>query len=286
MPKEYTLEFQPAQKRRRDLITRFFLGFGAIILLLVIASAFAAQKDGAIDRIINAYFRPTEPETEAEEGAWNYEGSALFLLCETDAAAQNLRFVFLARVNAGRRQITIFPLSPQAKAPVGAREITLEQALREGGVKALQTAAEALTETRIDRYIASDDNGFTKTINTLGSVTVKLDERISYNSPRDFTLTLAEGTQRLQGDMLLRYFRYLGTLKEDPPMRQGALLALVLETYLVPKNADSPEKLEQKFSMLVNSIQTDVSVMDLSANRDLLLALLAEPAKITIEVKE
>ena len=284
MPEQYDLEFEPVRRRRKGLVTRFLLGFGAIFLLLVIASAFAMQRDGFLDRFIRTYIRPTETETETQPNQWNYTGSATLLLSQTDAAAQSLRFVFLVRADAAQKSILIFPLSPKAKAPYGGREITLEQALRAGGVKELQAAVEALTESKIDRYITADDAAFTNTVNWMGSVKLQLEQGIRYRG--DFDLTLAKGTSSLSGDMLLRYFRYLGTRKEDPPLAQGELLRMVLETYLVPKNAQGAAALEKKFEELSKRLETDISITDFYTQRDLLLALLAEDGQIQIEVKE
>jgi len=280
--KAYDLEFQPKERRRRDQALRFLGGFCAIVLLLGIVSAIALQRDGLVDQILDA-LRPTEAPTDPPEGAWTYTGSALILLCGTDNAGQSLRFCALARVDVTQRQLHVFPLSPRAMAPWDGREASLEQTLREGGPKALKAAVEALTEGAVDRYICSDDKGFVTAVNLMGSVTVQVDERIRYRGA-DFTLTLAEGTQRLQGDMLLRYFRYLDTLEEGGALAQGELLARVLETYLA--KALDEKQLEALFNGLMNIIQTDISVNDFYTRRELLLAILDESGQFVIDVKE
>jgi len=283
MPRQpYNLEFQPKERRRRDQALRFLGGFCAIVLLLGIISIVAVQRDGLLDDFLEA-LRPTEAPTEPPPDAWLHTGSALFLLCETDDRQQDLRFCALVRADVTRRQLHVFPLSPQAMAPHEETEISLEQALREGGPKALKAAAEALTEGEIDRYICSDDSGFVTAVNALGSVTVQVDERIRYRGAQ-FTLTLAEGTQRLQGDMLLRYFRYLGTLKEDAALRQGELLARVLETYIA--KALDAQQMETHFNTLMNILQTDVTVNDFYTRREMLLDILANGDKFTVDVRE
>ena len=269
----YNLDFQPAQTKRSENLTRFLLGFGAIFLLLGIASAYLLHKDGLLDQIIGTYFSTAEPETEPEEDVWDYSGSATILLCQTDAARQELRFVAVVRADAGKRQLTIFPLSSKMKAPWGDSEITLEQALREGGFRQLKAAVTALTEAPVDRYVSADDSGFTKAVNAMGIVTVQVEKRIVYRSEA-FGVTMAEGTQPLGGDPLLRYFRYLNTLKEDGPAIQGELLKKVLETYLVPGNAETPEQMEKAFGSLVNLLETDISVTDFYTRREMIQALL------------
>ena len=283
MPKQsYNLEFQPKERRRRDQVLRFLGGFCAIVLLLGIVSAIALQRDGLVDQIVGA-LHPTEPPTEPPADAWLHTGNALFLLCETDDKQQNLRFCSLVRMDITQRKVHVFPLSPQAMAPYGETELSLEQALRGGGPKELKAAVEALTEGAVDRYICSNDSGFVAAVNALGSVTVQVGERIRYRGA-EFTLTLAEGTQRLRGDMLLRYFRYLGTLKEDAALRQGELLARVLETYIA-KSMDA-KQLDTHFDNLMNILQTDIARIDFVSRQDMLLDILANGDTFTIDVKE
>jgi len=287
----YDLEFQPKERRRRDQALRFLGGFCAIVLLLGIVSAVALQRDGLVDQLLDA-LRPTEAATEPPEGAWLHTGSALFLLCETDTAQRSLRFCALVRVDVTGQRLFIHPLSPQAVGAIdaaspggGRKELTLEQALREGGPKELKAAVEGMTEGTIDRYISSNDDGFKRAVNLMGSVTVTVEEGINYNVSRsDFSLILAKGIQPLSGDPLLRYFRYLGTLGEEAALAQGVLLRRVLETYLA-KPLDAAQ-LESRFNNLMNMIQTDISAKDFYTRQDLLLDILAQGANFTVEVKE
>jgi len=283
MPKQpYDLEFQPGQRRRRDQMLRFLGGFAVIVLLLGIISVVAVRRDGLLDDIFDA-LRPTQAATELPEGAWVYTGNALFLLCETDNAKQALRFCALVRVDIAQQKLHVFPLSPQAMAPHEDTELSLEQALRAGGTRGLKAAVEALTESTVDRFIAGDDNGFVTAVNLMGSVTVQVSQSIRYHGA-EFTLTLAEGSQRLQGDMLLRYFRYLGTIEQGGTLAQGELLARVLETCLT-KELDAG-LLEARFNSLMNILQTDITVNDFYTRRELLLAIPANGGNFTIDVKE
>jgi len=281
---KYGLEFQPQAKRRAWILLRFLLGFGAIFLLLLVTSVYFAQRDGLLDQIISDYFHPTQPETEPGPDVWGYSGKAVFLLCATDPDHRQLRFAALVEADAAKKQLRIRPLSSKAKTALGGQETTLDKALREGGVKQLEAAAEALAGTAVDRYVSGDDDGFVKAVNTMGSVTVQVEKRIRYRSAA-FGITLAQGAQRLQGDMLLRYFRYLGTLGEEAPRAQGALLKTVLESFLTPQNAEDPAWLEQRFSTLANLLDTDISITDFYAQRELLQALLAG-GELTVTVEE
>jgi len=267
-----------------EFVWRFVAGIASIALLLALVSVLALQKDGLIDRLIGTYFDPTEPAEPEDPDAWNHTGSAVFLLSGTDNQKQELRFVFLARMDIAKRVIQVHPLAPTAKAPDGDGEITLGQAQKDGGAKRLKSAVEALTETAVDRYVTGTDDGFSRAVTSMGAVTVEIFERIDYRGT-SFGITLAQGTQSLQGDMLLRYMRYLGT-RPDGPKAQGDVLKRMLETYLVPANGDSPETLERRFNSLVNILQTDITAMEFQAQHKLLQALLQSGGQIKIDVRE
>ncbi|MDR2752758.1 MAG: LCP family protein [Oscillospiraceae bacterium] len=274
---KYDLEFRPKEKGRRDFILRFMIGFGSIALLLLVVSAIVLQKDGLIDQILASY-RPTEAASEPEQETWPHTGNAVFVLAGTDYTGQKMRFAALVLADAATRQLVVKPLEPRAKLQWNGQETTLEKAVAAHGAKALRPAAEALAGMRVDRYICADDAGFVRAVNRMGSVTVEVPQRIRFNGA-DFTLTLAAGTQRLQGDMLLRYFRYLGTQKTGAAHAQAVLLAHVLQSCLQPNAAlSTPEALETRYNALADCLQTDISVEDFVNQSALLIALLQDGA--------
>ncbi|MDR1928123.1 MAG: LCP family protein [Oscillospiraceae bacterium] len=284
--KKYDLEFAPQKKRRMSQVGHFMLGFLSILLLLGVLSAIALQRDGLLDQIFGQYINPTDPTTEeAPSDAWNYSGKAVFLLSGADDSGKALHFVMLLRMDLQTRRLGVFPLDPAAQAPLDGKALSLEQAYAQGGVKQLKAAAEALTQDKIDRCVNSRENGFVKAVNTMGSVTVEVEKRIQYRSAA-FSLTLAQGQQRLQGDALLRYFRYLRTLGESGPARQAELMRRVLESFLTAKNAATPELMQNYFDTLVNLVETDISVVDFAVQREILAALLTQGHPLTIEVRE
>ena len=278
----YDLEFQPASKRRMVVVWRFIAGICAIALLLAVVSVILLQKDGLISEIKEAYFGVTEPEEIEGPAPWEYEGSAVFLLSATDNEKQALRFVFLVRADMTKREIHIHPLAPDTLVPDGESEISLNQAQKAGGAKRLKEVVEALTESPVDRYITTTDDGFMRVVNAMGDLSVKVEERIDYRT-EDFGVTLAQGTYPLDGDRFLRYVRYLGTLPNGLEA-QGDALVLLLQTYLVPSNAGSPAQLEKQFTKLVDILETDVYAMEFQAQQLLLQALLQESDQIQFAV--
>jgi len=280
MQNKYDIEFQPGQRQRKDQITRFVLGFGAILLLLVVASVFVWQREGLLDNWFSNT-EVTQPDANEDPDAWTHTGDTAFLICGHDNARQNLHFVLVLEVDVAQRQFLITPLDPQALAYYRGREITLEEAFVQGGVRGLQNAAEALTTMQIDRYIAASESEFIRYINTMGRVSVQLEQGIDFAG--DFRLRMVQGDNPLQGDMLMRYFRYLGI--HGNFAQQGVLFAQVLATYLVPRNATTPAVLEARFRSLGDILNTDITVADFFAQRDMLMDLMAEHEQIVIETR-
>lgn len=269
MKKQANIEFNPEQRRRRDFFTRFALGFGVLLFVLVVLSAVALQRGDFFDDLFNRELTTMEA---VDPDAWAHTGDATLLIAVHDNSAQHLRMVFLLHANIAQRRFVVEPIT--------AGDGLLDAALRTGGVRSLQQTVDTLTGTPSARYIAARDADFIRWINAMGVVPVQVDERIDHRG--EFTLTLAEGSQRLQGDMLLRYFRYLGT---HSPQAQAQLFAHVLQTYMVPRHAQSNAVLENRFGSLTGNLTTDISHPDFFARRDMLMALLAEPDELTIVVQ-
>jgi hypothetical protein len=257
------LEFQTATQRRFARTGRFLLGFAAILLVLGTFSFAALYRSGMLDQWFGEPTGPTEATTQEEKsGVWRHTGTATFLLAVTDNDRQDLRLLLLLRADLAERSLRVTALDPGAQAEAGNERGTLRQHLSRGGLKQLTAAAAAAAGIPVDRYVGSREDDFVKAVNLIGSVTVELDKAVRYRSPA-FSITLAEGRQRLQGDMLLRYFRYLDTQGAAGRRRQGELFCRMLDSYLMPANAD---KAEERFDALINLVQTNISVLDFDGN--------------------
>ena len=268
MKRQPNLDFNPEQKRRRDFLTRFALGFGVLLLVLAVLSAVSLQRGGIVDNLLN---RDLSTVPAQDPDAWPHTGETTLLIAVHDNAAQHLRFVLLLHIDIAQRSIQV--------QPIEAGEGLLDAALRTGGVRGLQQTIDTLTGTPAARYIAARDDDFRHWIRAMGVVPVQVPQHIDYRG--DFTLTLSEGSHRLDGDRLLRYFRYRGTYSVQA---QAELFAHVLRTYMVPRHAQSHAVLEARFGSLTGILTTDISHPDFFARRDMLMALLAEPEELTIVV--
>lgn len=85
------------------------------------------------------------------------------------------------------------------------RHRKINHAMAEGGPQLLRTTVEELLDTKVDGWIAIDFQGFAQVIDTLGGITIDVEERMYYPSEG---INLRPGIQRLNGKDALAYVRY------------------------------------------------------------------------------
>lgn len=85
----------------------------------------------------------------------------------------------------------------------------VNHAMAYGGPKLLKQSLEGFLQTKIDRYMTIDFEGFRKIVDELGGVTVNVKKRMKYTDPSDDThIDLQQGLQTLNGKQALDYARY------------------------------------------------------------------------------
>jgi hypothetical protein len=243
--KAYDLEFQPIEKQKSKFFWRFLIGFGSIVFILGGLSVFTLRQSGWFEQF-GAETTLQTAESSNENTTWAYTGTATFLLSETSPDKTQLRFCALLTVDWKNRRFDIAVLNPAAFAA--------QQA--EGGLRGLEQALQAKVSSAVFRGITSTDSTFVQAANLFGSVSVDIPERIQYRSEA-FGLTLAQGQQRLQGDLLLRYLRWLAL--QGDLVQIGNVLSAFVDSAL---QSLKPEMLDSVFSKFVNALETDISARD------------------------
>ena len=96
------------------------------------------------------------------------------------------------------------PRDTYAEVPARGGKDKINSAYAAGGPEAALEAVSLLLSREIKYYLATDLQGFVKIVDTLGGVTVEVDEAASEG------LGIPPGTHRLQGEEALRFVRYRG----------------------------------------------------------------------------
>lgn len=261
MSKKSTFSFKTEKERQRQKTKRFLVGFFSFLVAFACFSTLylLITYNFDLSPLLNA--RDEEDTTEPTEIASEYTSGAdlsHFLLFCTDSEVKELRFVIVVRVNMNEKTFTVCSLSEKERVTVEGKNETFLQHYLDGGAKRLVAAVEKFNGIKIDKYIASSDNGFKKAINYAGQFRLTLDEQINYRKS-DFSIMLIEGEQKLRGDDVLKYMRYCKYIGDEGLDLQADAVGMMLTQYI---NADNLAKSDDLFSSIINNVESDITVMD------------------------
>lgn len=253
-----------ARQRERRRLGRFF---GAVAVFLVLFFAFSAVYIGVRSGGFPLHEKAEETASEVSSEAMPEVTGVknLLLLCASPDKT-DIRFLTVMQINFNDNTFTISSFSPRESVNTGDKLGTLLEHYQTGGVKQLTRAIEKRSGIQIDRYIASDDNSFKRAINSMGAVVLRFPEQINYRS-EDFAIVLIEGEQKMRGDDLLKYMRYCGALGDEGLDMQSQTIGELFRQYITEKNLG---KMNNLYSTLINTISSDISVMDFKKARGML----------------
>ena len=253
-----------ARQRERRRLGRFF---GAVAVFLVVFFAVSAVYIGIHS---GGFSLHTDPKTSETEGSTEPMPEVsgvknLLLLCVSPDKTE-FRFLTVLQINFNDNTYAISSFSPRESVNTGDKLATLLEHYQTGGVKQLTRAIETRSGIQIDRYIASDDNSFKRAINSMGAVVFTFPEQINYRG-KDFAIVLIQGEQKMRGDDLLKYLRYCAALGEEGLDMQSQALGELFRQYINEKNLG---KMNNLYNTLINTLTSDISVMDFKKARGML----------------
>ena len=253
-----------ARQRERRRLGRFF---GAVAVFLVVFFAVSAIYIGVRSGGFSLRETPQESETDVSvEPMPEVSGVKNLLLLCASPEKTDIRFLTVMQINFDDNTYAISSFSPRESVNTGDKLATLLEHYQAGGVKQLTRAIETRSGIQIDRYIASDDNSFKRAINSMGAVVFTFPEQINYRS-EDFAIVLIEGEQKMRGDDLLKYLRYCAALGEEGLDMQSQAIGELFCQYINEKNLG---KMNNLYSALINTVTSDISVMDFKKARGML----------------
>lgn len=253
-----------ARQRERRRLGRFFGAVAVfLILFLAVSAVYIGMRSGGFS------FGGDRAETQSEvddEPLPEVSGVRNLLLVCASPDKTDLRLLTVMQINFDDNTFAISSFSPREAVNTGDRNASLLEHYRIGGVKQLTRAIETRSGIRIDRYIASDDNTFKRAINIMGAVTFHFSEQINYRC-EDFAIVLIEGDQKMRGDDLLKYLRYCGAMGDEGLDMQSQAVGELFRQYINEKNVG---KMNNLYSSLINTVSSDISVLDFKKARDMI----------------
>lgn len=181
--------------------------------------------------------------------------------------ADYMRYYMLIQVNMEMGTLGICSLPTQ----VSLGNTMLTDVFRKSGGTAAKDALASYLGIRIDRYVAIEDSNFKKVISKLGQTTYSFADKIKFStSGADaYAVRIQPGEQDLNGEQLLKLFRYSGEELKDFKL-QNELVAAGINGIL---NEENFVKSETLFNAFINYVDTDVIVADYTEKKDVLEAL-------------
>lgn len=114
--------------------------------------------------------------------------------------------IILAFMNTKEKKVSLLsiPRDTYADLPTSGKKDKINAAYAFGGPEAAMEAVSLLLDQEIEYYLATDFQGFVQIVDTLGGITVPVDEEVSKG------IDVPPGMQRLNGEEALRFVRYRG----------------------------------------------------------------------------
>ncbi|MGE5704961.1 MAG: LCP family protein [Clostridia bacterium] len=145
----------------------------------------------------------------------------------------------------------------------------VNHAMAYGGPALVKKSLEHFLNTKIDRYMTIDFDGFRKIVDELGGVEINVKKRMKYTDPTDDTyIDLQPGLQKLNGKQALDYARYR---KSDLGREDSDYERIVRQQELIKALAgkgDSAESFLKAFKLmdiLGKHVKTDLTQQEISS---------------------
>ncbi|HHY40460.1 MAG TPA: LCP family protein [Syntrophaceticus sp.] len=229
------------------------IGCGCIVFILLFLLAAAVITAGLWGLLRNV-LTPAEDNREA----------VAVLVMGIDREKENepgrSDTMIVAFLNSRDKKVNLLsiPRDTYTEVPARGGKDKINSAYAAGGPEAAMEAVSLLLNREIKYYLATDLQGFVKIVDTLGGVTVEVDEAASKG------LGIPPGTHRLQGEQALRFVRYRGYPMADIERinhQQIFLRALVDEALQLRHIGKTPALIRESQSAVDTNLST-VQLMD------------------------
>lgn len=210
-------------------------------------------------------------DESTDEALVPLDGSATFMLACVSDDGDDLYLVAAVNAELSSGEVRVCAFDPNTRVDVSGNNNSLKGHYSEGGTKALKSAVDALCGFTAERYAVSTASQFKNAVNVLDGAQITVPERVSYKT-KELSLSLMPGNQTIKGETLLKYFRYFLTPSGGGAIKQSELLCVLFSQYI---NKTYLASGRNYFSQIVNSLDTDISIVDFSRCESTLSAMAA-----------
>lgn len=245
-----------AQKRRRGLkITKrlIILVWLLLFVLLGLGAWAVVRQITAIDQS-NQHLEQSQTEV--------FRPNVLLVL--EDDVDNMPRYVFtLLCFNTQDGKISATVLPENMDTLVGQKQATLQQQFVYGGPQQARLAVQTAFSITVDRYFCCSFSTLESLLDELGAVEFTVPEDLYYQNEDGTVLCdLTAGEQSLNSQQVLQFLRYPGWSSETQASEQRGALAGALINQAATTAVQ--QQMTALYEQIVNSAQTDVSLVDLN----------------------
>lgn len=198
----------------------------------------------------------TQPSDSGTAPSEKFIDKTNFLIIGTSDDKSILRYFIVVKTDLENSTQTICSLPVNTKVGEG----TLSTVFKESGSDAAASALLDAYGIYIDKYITIKDSNFKKLIQKTGNVIYSFPDNIKFSTSGEdaYSLRVKQGEQKLNGDTILKIFRYSGENLKDFKL-QNEIVATSVNQLMTP---ETYEKSEQLFRSAINLVETNISVKD------------------------
>ncbi len=241
------LKFKTTKRMNADK-KRIWISVFVIIVLIIAAASLATYLKERPDSDSDG--KPNDGITVQPANMKEYV-NLLFAGTKTDSG--EILILTHITINTKDKSFVITPLPSSKIDSVKAADITKEVSEK--------------FNLDIDRYVLVTEKKFKTFSGAMGLYEVNIKNKIDFSGD-DFSLNLLPGPQKLSGDNFFKYLRYMGSGETDYDLeKQGNVIADYLQQKI---NITNAEKGDELFSDMINSAESDVTIVDFQKYHDFL----------------
>lgn len=283
----FTVKDADPQKVRKELLSGRNINmktvgvlFAVAVLLLALLSAIVVKNEADKEK------ETTISETVSGDAVSDVLGST------QNASAFNMLLAFTKDGNEGLQHLSVLHADPASsevkikfipvntKTSVNNYEGTMKSHLKSGGITELLWAVGEYENISIPYYIYCDEESFSSIMKFAGETEITLEKQINHDY-NGINFIIEEGPQKLTADMMLKYFVYLCDRESLSQKEVCGLYATVFKKLVSHEN---PQSVSDSFDGIINSINTNISAIDIANNLPLILSFAQNGSLDSIEI--
>lgn len=280
---KYGLDLQQKNKNNNKRKVTFICLFLCFVILLGTASTLWLWRSLNYD--FNNIFVPgdvstTKPPETTKPVEKIYTGEHLFLVAVTSDDGKETRFLNIISVDLSEKIIRVVPVDSNiADAKTG---LTCAELLETNGIKSTVDFLSTYYSKKICRYVLLTESGYKSFFRTMGNITVKVSEDISYDTP-DMFLELKRGDNDLTPDKTYKYMKYLCETEKGYDCAK-ANADIIVSAFNAFYTAERFTSADSTFSVIIDYCTTDITIVDFTNAKDELEYLLPKTSKEKLKV--